>query len=54
MPCPMCLLGYSEPHTKEDWALLYLLPALRDRLEVILDDLLNDNDYWSDDGTDRD
>ena len=37
MPCPMCLLGYPEPHTKEDWARVMGDPDERERLHAIVE-----------------
>lgn len=34
MPCPLCLLGLKEPHTREDWDSLRD-PEVRARLDEI-------------------
>jgi hypothetical protein len=46
MPCPLCLLGFPDPHTKEDWKRLAEDEELQKRLEELLDDSLNTDDYW--------
>jgi hypothetical protein len=36
MPCPLCLLGFPQEHTKEDWEMLGSSDELKDKLIAIL------------------
>ena len=33
--CPLCLLGFSQPHSKKDWQLLAENKVLKERLKKI-------------------
>lgn len=35
MPCPLCLLGFPQPHSKADWEEFRNSQELRDKLNEI-------------------
>lgn len=51
--CTLCLLGFIEPHSAQDWELLNddrlqaeLLIRLKEQMDKYLDEELSSNDYW--------
>jgi hypothetical protein len=38
VPCPLCLIGFKQPHSKRDWEILRTDPALKEKVREALKD----------------